>query len=392
MKRNFLIVLLFTYVDYLALSVFFGIAIPLILAPQSVFLGATTLNHAFTFGMILLILPIGQFLIGPIWGQLSDQYGRRKVLLITLSLSVLGFILMAKAISLRLFALFLVGRIISSIAAVNAVIGQASLADDAHGVKRTIRFNWQFIAISLGFITGPYWIDWTTHNVNYSHVYWVIAAIYASAFILVAILFEETLKKVTRERLKLALNFERIFTMFKAKKLRRVFALWIVFQMGWSLFFQYSGEFLYTSRHLSNSDINFLFSYVGLGALLTQVLLVYPTAKKIVPTQIIPWAIVAIGVSLVLSGLLPIGFGFYSALMLYCLGVGFFLTNFNAYVSNLVPDNEQGRVLALLGAGQAFTNIVVTFIGSFLISYFLPTPYIMGGVIILLSLLLWSKA
>ena len=390
MRRNIPIILALTYIDYLGLSVFFGTFIPLILAPNSIFLAYTSLNHAFMFGMALLIIPLGQFFIGPLWGQLSDQYGRRKIVLITLPLSALGFILMAHAISTRLFFLFLIGQIISASAAVNTVIGQASFADNAHGKKRTIQFNGQFIMISLGFITGAYWIDWVTHNSNYSYIYWVIASMYSVAFLFVIIFFQETLKNVTHEKLKLVLNVHHLFTMFKAKKLRKIFTVWIIFQLGWSLFFQYSGEFLYSARHLTNPQINFLFSYVGLGALATQVLLVYPVAKKVAPLHIIPGAIAASGISLLLCGALPINSGFYSALTLYCLGVGFFLTNFTVSVSNVVAENEQGRVLALLAAGQAFSSVVVTVIGGYLTAYFLPTPYIVGGGVILLSLFFWG--
>lgn len=390
MNRNLPIVLLITFIDFLSLSVFFGTIMPLVLAHQSVFhLQLSEHGHRILFGLILLILPLGQFLITPIWGQLSDQTGRKPILFITLLGSALGFFLMGIAIVAKLFVLFIIARIITACCASNIAIARASVADTSVGTEKTKKFNLQFIFVSLGFVVGPYVIKFTSHNVHYANPYWTIAVGYVIAFIFVMNQFQETLKLTSDKSIRWLVNLEQIFTIFKSPRLKQLFIIWMIFQLGWSLFFQYSGEFLYLQHHVSNEFINFLFSWVGLGILVIQIGAVHFVSKILSPQNIVPWAVGLIGCSLLLMGIVPIGYSFYALMAVYCVGIAFFLTNMNAYVSDVAAPDAQGRAMAMLNSSQSLMDIIVTLLGSFVVAYYLPTPYVIGGLIILISLLVW---
>jgi DHA1 family tetracycline resistance protein-like MFS transporter len=392
MKITIPLLLWIMFLDTLALSVFFGTSMPLILAHDSILLSAAITSNAFTYGLVLAILPVGQFLFGPLWGQLADQYGRKIILNMTLLGSAFGFFLMALAIDEKLFWFFVLGRALSAVVAINGALAQASMADISQGVQKTKRFNLQFIMVSFGFILGPYVISLTTNNLHYSHVYWCVGVLYGLTLLGVALKFTETLRSISQQKIKFTASFNRIIDLFKEKPIRKILSVWLVFQIGWCLFFQYSGEFLYTSRHLPNEAINQLFSWVGVGIVLCQIILVHPLAKKITPHKIIPWSIIAVGSSLFLGGILPMGICFYVTLAIYCLGIAFFLTNFNAYVSNLTPASQQGRIMSLLTSGTAAMTILVTLMGNFIETHYLATPYVIGGVIILLSVVFWFKS
>ena len=155
-------------------------------------------------------------------------------------------------------------------------------------------------------------------------------------------------------------------------------------------FFQYSGEFLYQAHHLTNDYVNHIFSWFGFGTLLVQIALVPLVVRRILPEKIVPWAMLIIGVSLIGMGLVSFNVNFYLLLVLYCIGIGFFLPNIYAYVSNNTPTKQQGRVMATLTASQGLMDIIVTLLGSFFVAFYLPTPFVVGGVIILMSLLVWS--
>ncbi len=391
LRINLPIILFITFLDYLSISVFYGTVIPLSLAKHSVFsVLSASYDKSIIFGFILLIMPLSQFLIAPWWGQVSDEFGRKSVLLVTLIGSAVGYMFMGMGITGHIFWLFVLGRAFTAVMAVNTAIGYASVADVTGQKKRAGRFNLQFIAISLGFIAGPYLISFTTKSIHYQSVYWVIATAYVVAFILVVLRFQESLvNRPAQATIKWFINFQLVFGIFKEKRLKQLFVVWIVFQLGWSLFFQFSGEFLYQYRHVSNDHINHIFSWLGLGALISQVFLVRPLAKRVAPQKIVPWAILLIGASLVVMGFVPVNISFYIVLGLYCLGISFFLTNMNAYVSNVAKPEEQGRTMAMMSSSQALMDIVVTLIGSFIVAKYLPTPYVVGGGILLLSWLCW---
>jgi MFS family permease len=388
--RNLGIILFITFLDFLSVSVFFGTSIPLVLDKHSVFaLGLGDHQRATVYGLTLLILPLGQFLLTPIWGQLSDQFGRKPILFCTVLGSAIGYFLMGIGVMSQLFVIFILGRMITATVAANLALGQASVADSNQGQGKTQRFNLQYIFVSLGFVVGPYLISFTTHAVNYANVYWVIASGYVLAFLMVVLLFRETLPYPTDSKIYWSLNFRRIGAIFHNSRMKKVLILWMVFQLGWSLFFQYSGEFLFLKHHATNEFINHLFSWVGLGIVAVEICLVPLVASKVPPEKVVPVAIALIGVGLLVMGFLPLNVGFYCLMGLYCLGIGFFLTNMSAYVSNLAGDHGQGRAMSMMSASQACMDIAVTFAGSFFVSYYLPTPYVIGGLVILGSLWLW---
>ena len=390
MKRNIAIIIFITFLDYLSLSVFFGTVLPLVYAKHSVFpLAISHYDKSLLYGFVILILPLGQFLVAPLWGQLADQYGRKAILFITLLGSAFGYWVICIAISTHIFWLFVLARIITAMMGVNTAIGQASLADISHGTQKTLRFNWQFVALSLGFIVGPYLITYSTKSIYYANAYWVLVGGYLLAFVVVLFLFRETLLVVSREKLKRMLNFERIFVIFREPFLKQLLLIWIVFQLGWSLFFQYSGEFLYQAKYLTNDHINHIFAWLGVGAFLVQIIVVPFMAAKILPSKIIPWSILALAVSLIGMGLVPINASFYLLLGLYCFGIGFFLPNMYAHISNNTSASQQGRVMATMMSCQGLMDITVTFAGSFIVALYLPTPFIFGGAIIFISLLVW---
>jgi MFS transporter, DHA1 family, tetracycline resistance protein len=93
-----------------------------------------------------------QFVFAPILGSLSDRYGRRPVILLSLLGSGLDYFLLAYAPSL---AWFFVGRIISGITGANFAAANAYIADVSPPEKRAANFGLIGAAFGLGFILGP---------------------------------------------------------------------------------------------------------------------------------------------------------------------------------------------------------------------------------------------
>ena len=103
-------------------------------------------------GAVLAVYSLMQFFFSPVWGRLSDRVGRRPVLLISLSGSVIGYATFALAQSLPM--LFL-ARILSGISAANIGTAQAYVADKTTDENRAKGMGLIGVAFGLGFILGP---------------------------------------------------------------------------------------------------------------------------------------------------------------------------------------------------------------------------------------------
>jgi len=125
----------------------FGIIIPQ-LGVYGVKFGASP----FMVGLLLSVYSAMQLLFAPVLGRLSDRYGRRPVLLLSLAGAVLGYLLFAAAGSLQV--LFL-ARGIHGACGGNISTAQAYVADVTRPEERARGMGMIGAAFSLGFVLGP---------------------------------------------------------------------------------------------------------------------------------------------------------------------------------------------------------------------------------------------
>lgn len=101
------------------------------------------------FGFIFAAM---QFVAAPVLGVLSDRFGRRPILLLSLTGLGLDYILMALAPSI---GWLFVGRIISGVTAATYPIATAYVADVTPVEQRAARFGLLGASFGLGFVIGP---------------------------------------------------------------------------------------------------------------------------------------------------------------------------------------------------------------------------------------------
>lgn len=141
-----LIIIFFTvFIDLVG----FGIVIPILpfYAAKEPF-GA----NPFQIGLLTAVYSLMQFLFSPILGRISDKYGRRPVLFVSLLGSVVGYAVLGFANTL--FLVFL-GRIISGVTGANISAAQAYIADVTTKDNRAKGMGLFGAAFGLGFILGP---------------------------------------------------------------------------------------------------------------------------------------------------------------------------------------------------------------------------------------------
>ncbi|MGE3614353.1 MAG: TCR/Tet family MFS transporter [Gemmatimonadales bacterium] len=135
-------------VDVLA----FGVTLPVLPKLVETFVGGDTADAARIFGLFGTVWALMQFLFSPILGGLSDRYGRRPVILISLFGLGLDYVLMALAPTLGW--LFL-GRVLSGALAANFSTAAAYVADVTPPEKRAAGYGMIGAAWGVGFVLGP---------------------------------------------------------------------------------------------------------------------------------------------------------------------------------------------------------------------------------------------
>lgn len=130
----------------------FGIIIPVLPKLIQGFTGGSLAVAAEYGGYLMVVYALAQFTFSPILGGLSDQYGRRPILLI--SLLGLGIDYSFLSFAPSIFWLF-VGRIIAGISGASVTTAMAYIADISEPDKKAQNFGLVGAAFGIGFILGP---------------------------------------------------------------------------------------------------------------------------------------------------------------------------------------------------------------------------------------------
>ncbi len=114
--------------------------------------GGTLASAALWGGVLSTSFAVMQFLFAPLVGALSDRFGRRPVLLISLVAMALDYVVMAVAGSIWLL---LAGRIVGGITAATGATAAAYMADISRSEDKSANFGLLGAAFGIGFVAGP---------------------------------------------------------------------------------------------------------------------------------------------------------------------------------------------------------------------------------------------
>lgn len=104
------------------------------------------------FGYFMAIYPFMQFLFSPVLGRLSDRFGRRPVLLVSLGVATVDYLIMGLS---PLLAVLYVGRALAGMTGANLAVATAYIADISGPDERARRFGYMNACFGLGFVAGP---------------------------------------------------------------------------------------------------------------------------------------------------------------------------------------------------------------------------------------------
>ncbi|MCF3946143.1 MFS transporter [Acidiphilium iwatense] len=133
-------------------SLGFGLIAPILPALVQKLADVPPSHAALWVGVLSMTFAAAQFFAAPVLGQLSDRFGRRKLILISLSGSAANYLLLAAAPTI---GWLFIGRMIAGATAGNVSAASAYIADITPPEQRAQRFGMIGAAFGLGFMAGP---------------------------------------------------------------------------------------------------------------------------------------------------------------------------------------------------------------------------------------------
>ncbi len=393
MDKRFFPLFFTVFLDLLGLGIVIPIFAQLFLAqngllPVSYPLWVRTL----LYGIFISSYPFAQFFGAPVLGALSDTYGRKKLLLLSLAGTVIGYILIGIAVTMQTLLLAYIGRLLDGFTGGNISLVMSSMADLSDKSNKAKNFGLIGMAFGLGFIMGPYVggrladpsvVRWFT----FATPFWFTAFLCMINIILVIWSFQETLGARVSQQLPQrvfhsSIIFSSILHLKKAyalAELRNMFLVVFLFTFGFTFFTQFFQVFLIQRFSFDQTHIGELYAYMGVWIVLAQGGVMRITAKLWKPQQILVVA------PLVLSFVLPVllwpHVPYYLWLILPFVSLSHGLTHPNAValVSNLASKDKQGEILGINQSIVSAAQAVPPLIAGVAVSININLPILFAG-------------
>jgi len=379
----------FIFITMLIDVIGWGIIIPVIPGLIEELIQGDISEAAKVGGWITFAYAITQFVFAPLIGSLSDQYGRRPIILISLLGFTLDYILLALAPSITwLF----IGRIIAGITGASITTASAYIADISTIENRAKNFGMIGAAFGLGFIIGPV-IGGLLGQYGARVPFYAAAALCFLNFLYGYFILPESLPKEKRSVLNLK-KANPIGSFLHLKKYPKLIGL------ASSMFL------LYVASHAIQSNWSFFTMYKFnwdekmVGISLGVIGLFVAFVQGVLIRWVNPWLgnekSIYAGFFLYSLGMLLFTFANQSWMMFiflipYCLG-GIAGPALQAVISIQVPETEQGKIQGTLTSLMSASAIVGPPLMTGIFYYFTKeqTPFKFAGAPFLLASILMT--
>lgn len=377
----------------MALTVFiditgFGIILPL-LPFWAQKLGANPAQ----IGLILTLYAVAQFLFTPLIGSLSDRWGRKPIIVVSLVIEAASFALTALAGTLPVL---LAARFIGGLGAANIGSAQAVVADVTPPEGRARGMGLIGAAIGMGFVIGPAIGGILSGGANTAALpFWVAMGIALVNAALVLAFLPETHPGVRAGATQLPVEERRRGTVLDSWRralsqpvVARLIGINLLFTLAFTAMEAVYPLFTQHTFHWDAQQNGYIFAYVGIVIVLMQGGMVGQLVKRFGER-----ALQLSGLVLLAAGLLLLPLSGSLALMLVALGAlsagdGAVTPTTSALLSLAAPADAQGETLGVAQGAGALGRILGPLAAGALFSVGVGVPFVAGGVLALLAALL----
>ena len=362
-----------------------GVIIPVMPALIREIEGGTIASAAVWGGIFSTVYALMQFLCGPLLGALSDRFGRRPLLLITLTIMSLDYVIVALAGNVWLL---LGARVMGGIAASTRSVATAYIADISTPEQKAARFGLVGAAFGLGFVAGPL-LGGLLAEYGTRAPFWAAAALALGNMLLGLFILPETVTDAIRRpfRLSRANPWSTLLDLGRTERVGRLTFLFFLYQTAFFVYPAIWAYFAVERFDWSPRTIGLSLGLFGISLAVVQGWLIRYVLRWFGDRGTVLWGLLFNAVVFLLLGVLENGMIALTLTPLAAIG-GVVIPALQAMMSRAIPDNAQGGLQGLLTSAGALAMIVSPLVMSqvFWLATAENAPFYLPGLPFLLSM------
>jgi DHA1 family tetracycline resistance protein-like MFS transporter len=391
-KSPLFTIFLTVFIDMLGVGIVIPVIAALLLDPSHNMLSAGTSMSTRTIilGFLIASYPLAQFFGAPMLGALSDRYGRRKLLALSLFGTLIGYILFAIAILEQNIFMLFVSRILDGFTGGNISVALSAISDFSDEKSKSKNFGMVGAAFGLGFILGPYIggkladptiVSWF----NAATPFWFAAILTSVNLLFVFAKFPETLRERRNTPVSVFTGMQNIGKAFKLTHLRTIFLVVFLLTLGFNFFTQFFQVFLINKFQFTISNIADIFAYIGIWIVIAQGGLQRPLSKKYSPLAILQISGILLGIALPMLLLPDQSKYIFFVLPFIAVFQGLTQPNITSLVSSQAGKDEQGQILGINQSIQSLGMAIPPIIASYINLVNINLPIVTASFCIILG-------
>lgn len=340
-RSRLLVILLTVFIDLVG----FGIVLPILPFYAQRF-GAQGVG----FGVLVSAFSLMQFLATAFLGRLSDRFGRRPILLVTMIVNVAGYVLFAFAGS---YGLLLLSRIVCGFAGGNISVAQAYIADITAPSERSRGMATLGAAFGVGFIVGPALGGLAHHYGGPAAPGLLAASLSLANFVSAYFILSESLGHEHRTHRALW-DFRHLGEAFARPLLRPLLIVWGLIPLAFSGYTVALPLYTKVMFGWGEKELGYFFAVVGLTAAVVQGFVFGKLVRRFGERSLVRVGTVGMAVSIAVVPLLGSSSSLYAWTIALAFTNGIASPALAGLVSVYAGPAEQG---AVLGAAQGMSAL-----------------------------------
>lgn len=351
-------------------------------------------NKAVTLGFLLCLYPLGQFISSPILGALSDKYGRKPTLAVSLILSIIWYVLIIISLITYQLWLLMISCFLCGLSEGNVVIAQGSISDVSDETNRVKLFGYIYLFASLSFIIGPLaggkLADPNLFSgFSFYTPFMVVAVLLVFVLLMVLLVFTET-KVKKEEKISLFFAMTNLVNIFKKSEIRFLYLINFLIYFAIFGFFRSFPMYIIDTFNMSVSRESEFIAWVAVPIIISNMFLTGFLSKYFNVKSITVVSSILMGFFMFIVILPKYEGALWITLFLTAIPIALCLPACATVLSLLVSQKSQGKVMgnnqSLNVGSEVVSGLAAGFIAS--VNYSLPL-IVLAVISIIAGVMLW---
>ena len=343
-------------------------------------------------GLLMTSYPLALFFASPILGALSDKYGRKPILVISIIGTALSYFVFAYAIFTKNIVLLFISLFVDGATGGNISVAQAAVADLTSPEDRAKTFGMVGAVFGLGFIMGPFLggvLSSSAVNPFFNAATPFIFSGFLSLVnaISIAYFFRESIKEKFKDnKVRFFASLENIVKAQKFQNVRFLFLVSFLFTTGFAFFTSFFNVYLTDKFNFTPVNVGNFFGYVGVWIIFVQIFVVRNIPPRFTENVLLGPAYILSGIGVLLLLVPDNSWYLFLIVPLASIPHGIQHANYISLLTKTTDETMRGEVLGVNASVSSLAqSLPPVFAGLLAAAFTAYVPILMAALLVMLA-------